>query len=140
MAFIDELAQKLVDDSVGILNTTIFLSTKSTKPPVPPPGLNAEGPEAIVIVDTGGTGRLRRQREEYQRPSASLTATAPTAPRAYALAARAHASLDGKFNITISGTRYLWLRAKQEPTDMGPDSKGGYPQFVFNVEAMKDPS
>lgn len=143
MPWVDELAAKLVTDSVGVLNDTIFISSKSTTPQaVAPRNRLPDGKATITITDTGGMRRLRIQNDRYgyERPSAQLVARAPTDAAAYALANAARDSLDGLDNVTIDGVRYVWLRAKQGPVDIGPDSKSGYPQYSFNVEAMKDPS
>ena len=133
--FIQEVAEKLVEEGVGALNVVIFLSSGAQFP--------ANAP-SIVIVDTGGAGSMRTQNNTaVQVATASLTTRALNFKDAYALAALAYLALggaDGLYNTTLSGVSYLSLNARQQPTDLGSDGSTGLSMVVFNIEAEKQPS
>ena len=74
-----------------------------------------------------------------QRPTAQVLVRAKSYSVARTKAKAAYAALDGVFNMTLSGTYYQSLVARQEPTDIGLDAEAR-PMIVFNVEAEKSPS
>ena len=131
MAFLDDLIVKLVTDGVGVLNTTLFLSSKAVIPP-------GDGPY-ITLMETGGLAPLRVQNQPSAaalRPSAQIVVRATAYPDARAKAQAAYASLDGVFNTTINGVFYTKITARQEPTDTGLDESGRV-RVTFNVDAIK---
>lgn len=134
MSFLDEIATKPVADGVGILGTSLFLSSASVIPA-------GTGPYT-TISETGGIAPTRTQNRSgaaTQRPTGQVLVRASTYPIARAKAWQYYQSLDGLFNVTLGGTFYLKVVARQEPTDMVMDGQGR-PQVVFNIEAEKQPS
>lgn len=134
MSFLDDLAAKLVADGVGVIDISLFMSSKAVIPA-------GDGPY-ITVSETGGIAPTRIQNKAAaatQRPTAQVLVRASTYPIARAKALAAYQSLDGTFNATIGTTFYLRLVARQEPTDMGLDAQSRA-QVVFNVEAEKQPS
>ena len=135
MSFLDDLSAKLVADGVGVLGTTLFLSSGAVIPA-------GNGP-FITLSETGGAAPTRVQNKTTaatQRPTAQVLIRASSYQVARAKAWAAYQSLDGIFNTTLGTTFYLRIAARQEPTDMGFDATGTRVQVVFNVEAEKQPS
>jgi hypothetical protein len=134
--FLDEIAARLVSQGVGTINTNIFLTSASKIP-------TGAGPY-LSVVDTGGAGSSGTQNNtatEYA--TASFTARAATYAAAYAMLKAAYTALggaNGLHNITLSGTFYLSLKARQNPTDLGIEDGTGRAMLVFNIEAEKQPS
>lgn len=133
--FTKDLVVRLTDQGVGSFGTTLFTSSKAILP---------NGKDAILSIRaTGGTAPLRTQNSvatpAYQRPSAQLTAHAPTAAASESMARAAYNALVGVRNITLNGTWYLDITPTQEPFDVGLDAQER-PQFAFNVTAVKRPS
>ena len=134
MAFLDDLASKLIADGVGVLNTSLFLSSRT---PIP----TGAGPY-ITLMETGGLAPLRVQNRTSAailRPSAQIVVRATSYPVARMKAQAAYTSLDGVFNTTLNGVFYLKITARQEPTDTGLDESGGRVRVTFNVDAEKYP-
>jgi len=139
--FLDEIAAHLVAAGVGVLGTNLFLSSKA----VIPPGV---GPY-ITLTETGGmgVGGFRGEGGRTQnktgsatvRPGAQVAVRASTYPIARTKAKAAHIVLDGVWNTTINGVRYLSITSRQEPTDAGVD-EAGRAVVVFNVDCEKEPS
>ena len=134
MSFIDEIAAQLVAQNVGVLGANIFLGSAS---PIP----TGVGPY-LTVNETGGIAPTRTQNQaaaSTQRPTAQILVRGTSYPVTRAKALAAYLALDGVFNTTLSGTKYLRMTARQEPTDMGLDANGRV-QLVFNIEAEKQPS
>jgi hypothetical protein len=132
--FLDDLATKLVAAGVGVLGTSLFLSSKAIIPA-------GAGPY-LTLTETGGSGPTRIQNQSSaatERPTAQVAVRASTYAVARAKAKAAHTALDGIWNTTINGTVYLRIVARQEPTDIGQDEAGRV-VVVFNLEAEKQPS
>lgn len=135
MSFLDEIANRLVAQGVGVLNTSIFRSSKATIPPGPGP--------FITITETGGSGPTRvhnKSGASTQRPTAQIMVRASTYETARAKAKEAYDALDGVYNTTLSGTFYQSITARQEPTDIAPDDGAGRAMVAFNIDAEKLPS
>lgn len=139
MSLLDDLAVKLVADGVGVLGTSLFLSSAAVIPA-------GNGP-FISLNEVGGVAPTRIQNARAvatQRPTVQVLVRAGGAGTGYQTARtkawNAYQSLDGIFNTTLNGTFYLKVAAKQEPTDMGFDATGNRVQVVFNVEIEKYPS
>lgn len=142
MSFIDDMAARLVSRSVGTLGATIFESSAAAIP-------SGAGPY-LTLSETGGVAPTRVQNKTSaatQRPTAQVLVRAGRVPgvqeawpAARAMAWAAYQALDGIYNLTINGTFYLSVGARQEPTDMGVDATGVRVQVVFNIEAEKQPS
>lgn len=136
MPFLDELAAKLVADGVGVIGTSIFLSSKAEIPA-------GAGPY-ISIIETGGmTARRNHNNKGYtQRPSAQITTRASTYPAARSKAFAAYTSLCGDrglFNTTLSGVFYLSIIPIQHLIDIGLD-EAARPRVAFNIDVEKHPS
>jgi hypothetical protein len=141
MAFLDEIKDRLVAQSVGVFGTTIGLGSKA---PVPPNLGQTGGPAFFLVVrETGGTGSSKTQNNTAtQRPTAQLVARAPsyTAARTAIVAAyNALGGANGLYNVLLTNVMYLSVVARQEPTDIGLDERG-MPMLAFNIEAEKAPS
>jgi len=134
MSVLDDLAAKLAADGVGVLASTIFLSSAAVIPA-------GDGP-FISLNETGGTAPTRTQTavRATLNPSVQVLVRAATYQAARAKAWDAYQSLDGVFNADLNGMRYLRIAAKQEPTDMMLDATGERVQVVFNLEIEKYPS
>jgi hypothetical protein len=145
MSVLAEIAQKLVDDGVGTLAATtvngIFYSSKAILP-------HGDGP-FLVLIETGGVGpggfrgaggRTQNQDSvSVQHPTVQVNAIGENEVATRALAKAAYDALDGHWNVTLSGTFYLSITARQEPTDTGLDDKGRI-RITFNIDASKAPS
>ena len=135
MAFLDDLASVLQTAGVGTIGTDIFLSSAAVIP-------QGNGPY-ITLAETGGMAPTRVANYRVpntQRPTAQVLVRASTYPAARTMIDAAYFALDGIFNATLSGTFYLSVTARQEPTDMGFDSTGRLVQIVFEINAEKQPS
>jgi len=134
--FLDEIVARLESQSVGTFNVNIFVSPK----PAIPLG---DGPY-LSIAETGGTTSMKTQNNTgVQRPTAQLVARAKyylIARGMLKLAYDALGGANGLFNTTLSGTFYLSIKARQEPTDMGILDSAGRALVTFNIEAEKQPS
>jgi hypothetical protein len=133
-SFTEDLIVRLTDQGVGSFGATLFTSSKAMLP---------NGKDAILSIRaTGGTSPLRTQNSvsapAYQRPSAQLTAHAPTAAASESMARAAYNALVGVRNMTLNGTWYLDISPTQEPFDIGLDAQERQ-QFAFNVTAIKRP-
>lgn len=134
MAFLDDLAARLVSRGVGVIGTSIFMSSKAQIP-------SGAGPY-LSIAETGGSGPTRIQNKvtpATQRPTAQIAVRASSYPVARTMAKAAYDALDGIYNTTLSSTMYLSVTARQEPTDLGLDDIGRA-MLVFNIDAEKAPS
>jgi len=141
MSVLEEIANKLVADGVGVLGTSIFISSAAVLP-------TGDGPY-ITLTETGGVapggfrgegGRTQNQSGvSTQHPTVQVVTRAKSFPVARAKALAAYNSLDGTWNETLSGTFYLSITARQEPTDTGLDDAGRV-RVTFNVDTDKAPS
>lgn len=135
--FLDEIASRLVAAGVGVLGTTLFMSS-AAKLPV------GNGPY-ITLTETGGIGTGKRNRVHnepgihVQTPSAQIAVRAMSYVEARTKAKAAYAALDGTWNTVIAGVTYQQITARQEPTDLGLDEAGRV-VVVFNIDAVKQPS
>ena len=133
---LDDLASVLVAQNVGVLSTTIFLSSFAAIPA----GMGA----TLSLHETGGVAPTRVQNmrtPDTVRPTVQVLVRAGRIagvqeawPAAFAMAQAAYTALDGIFNTTINGTFYLKIAARQEITDMGVDATGNRVQLVFNLD------
>lgn len=134
MTFLEDIASRLVSAGVGVVGTTIFMSSKAVIPTGPGP--------FISLLETGGIAPTRVQNRTSAatlRPSVQVVVRASTYPIARTKAKAAYDALDGVFNTTLNGTFYLKITARQEPTDTGLDD-AGRPRVTFNLDAEKLPS
>lgn len=135
MSFLNEIATKLVSSGVGVINTSIFISSKANIP-------TGAGPY-LSIIETGGSGSAKTQNDTAtQRPTALLLARGADYPNTRALLKAAYDALggaNGLYNVTLSGTFYLSITIRQELTDIGTDS-AARAMVSFNIDAEKQPS
>jgi hypothetical protein len=130
-AFLDDLSVHLVNEGVVSAAKDVLKSTKSAIPA-------GDGP-FLSIIQTPGIAPTRIQNQTAaatRRPTAQVVARAATYPAARAKAEAAFAALDGRFNVTINGTRYLSITARQEPGDLGLDEQNR-PKVGFNIDAER---
>lgn len=135
MSFINEIAARLVAQNVGVIGSTIFMGSRATLPSGPGP--------ILTIVETGGTGPTRIQNQDAaatHRPTASIIARANDYQIARTMAQNAYNALDGVFNKVLSGTFYLRMVARQEPTDIGLEEGSQRVMVAFNIEAETYPT
>lgn len=135
MAFLEEIAARLVARQVGSLNDEIFLTSRAVIP-------KGKGPYLSVIETGGGMSDKTQNDTAVARPTAQLVARAMSYVDARALLVAAYNALGGEnglFNVTLSGTKYLKIVARQGPTDGGMD-EAGRAKVLFNIEAEKQPS
>lgn len=132
--FLDDVVSRLVAAGIGTFGTNIFSGSKSVVP-------TGNGPYA-TLTETGGTGPTRIQNQSNaatQRPSAQILWRASTYKAARDKASASYVALDGIFNTTINGTKYVSITARQEPTDIGLDDTAR-PMIAFNIDAERIPS
>lgn len=138
MSFLDEIGARLVAQGVGVLDEDIFLGTTGIIPPV---GLVDRA--YLHLKETGGLASAKTQNDTAtQRPTAQLSSRAIGYPVARALLKKAYDALggaNGLYNLTLSGTWYVSIKSRQEPTDIGKDGTGRV-ESVFNIEVEKAPS
>jgi hypothetical protein len=125
-----------VSAGVAAKGSTLFLGSNAKLP------TKDSGVTFLTLIETGGSAPSRIQNQNgaaTQRPTAQISARGELYPLARALAKAAYLALDGVFNTALSGTFYLSITARQEPTDIGLDDVGR-PMVVFNIECEKAPS
>jgi len=134
VSFLDEIAARLVSQSVGVTGSNIFLGSKAVIP-------TGSGP-FLSLIETGGTGATRVHNiagPSTQRPTAQVLVRAGSYQAARTMSKAAYDALNGVWNTTLSGTFYQKITARQEPTDIGLDGSGRV-MVVFNIDAQKQPS
>lgn len=133
--FIEEIANRLVSQGVGIVGTNIFLGTQAQIP-------TGNGPY-ISLIETGGTGGARTQNDTaLERPTLNILTRGKIPSAVRAMSRAAYAALGGPgglFNLSLGGTFYLSIIVRQEPTDIGADDVGRG-MFSFNIDAEKQRS
>jgi|SRR5580765_2688397 len=134
MPLLEEVAARLVAQGVGTLSSNIFYGSNAVIP-------TGDGPY-LTLTETGGMAPMRIQNKasgNIQQPTFQVAVRARTYPVARAMCKAAYDALDGVFNLTLSGTFYQKITARQEPTDIGLDGVKR-PTVVVNFEVMKNPS
>lgn len=135
MPFLDEVAAALQTAGVGVIGTSIFVSSKAIVP-------TGVGPY-IVLIETGGSGSSKTQNDTAtERPTAQISCRAASYLTARAMLKAAYVALggaNGVYNQTLSGVDYLSITARQNPTDIGLDG-AGRAMVAFNIDAEKQPS
>ncbi len=135
MPVLDEVAARLIGEGVGLLDQQIFLTSSAKL-------LRGDGP-FLNVSETGGTTPARTQNNTAtQRPTLQLKARGASVIAARSMLKAAYDALggaNGLYNTVLSGTFYLSITARQEPTDTGQD-EAGRPTYSFNVEIEKQPS
>lgn len=133
MSLLDDLGNKLQADGVGIVDSTVFMGSSATIPV-------GDGPY-ISLFETGGLAPSRVQNSPdvaTVKPTVQIVVRALNPIDARAKSKEAYDSLDGIFNTVLSGTTYLSIIARQEPTDTGLDELNRV-RFTFNIEVEKQP-
>lgn len=130
MAFLDEIVVQLVGAGVGVFGTNIFISSKAVIP-------TGAGPY-LVLVETGGSGAVRTQNgTATERPTAQLSCRANSYASARAMLQAAYAALggaNGLYNVTLNGTFYISITARQNIADIGLDG-AGRAMVAYNIDA-----
>lgn len=133
MSLLDEVGTYLAANSIGTLGTNMFL------------GFLPDTPDACVaLYETGGQEPVRAMRSAAGQPVASrprlqvvCRADQYNYQTARAKSKAVAALLDGLGDTTLSGTRYLWVGAVQEPFLMGRDDSGRV-QIAQNFDVVKE--
>ncbi len=126
--FADDVAALLVLEGIGVLNKTIFVSSKAALP---------EG-FFISIIETGGTAPEYTQGEAapaYRHQGAQLTFGGEDYDVVAQKAEQSFVVLASVRNRFINFTWYLSISPLQEPFNMGPVDDKGRVRKVFNVIA-----
>lgn len=133
--FVFEIRDRLVAMGVGTFGTNIFIGAKASIP-------SGSGPY-LSILETGGSGAARTQNDTAtERPTAQILVRGMTEPLAKNMIKAAYDALggaNGLFNVTLTGTFYLSITARQNLTDIGLDDPGRQ-MYDFNIDAEKAPS
>lgn len=133
--FIEEIANRLVAQNVGLVGTSIFLGSHARIPP-------GDGP-FTTLTETGGTGSVRTHNDTAtQRPTLQVLVRGknPSAVRAVSQAAYdALGGPDGLYNCILDHVFYLSITARQGPTDIGADEVGRI-CYSFNIDVEKQRS
>lgn len=132
--FIEEIANRLINQNVGLTASSIFFGSKAPLPA-------GDGPY-ITLTETGGTGAARMHNSSTERPTLQIYTRAKSAKTARAVARAAYDALggpDGLYNLTLDGVTYVKIVARQEPTDVGADDIGRV-CYSFNIDAEKQRS
>jgi hypothetical protein len=132
--FIEEIANRLVAQNVGLVGSTIFLGSQAQIP-------TGNGPY-ISLIETGGSGAARMHNSALERPTLQVLTRgkSPSAVRSMSKAAYiALGGPDGLWNCTLDNIFYASLTVRQEPTDIGAD-EAGRGMFSFNIDAEKQRS
>jgi hypothetical protein len=132
MPFLDELAGWLVGAGVGVLNHDIFVSSAAIVPP-------GDGPY-LILVETGGSGSSKTQNNTAtENPTAQISCRAKKYAAARTMlnaAYEAFGGANGVYNVSLGGTFYLKVTARQNPTDVGLDG-AGRAMVAYNVDAER---
>lgn len=95
----------------------------------------------ISLTETGGVAPYYTHNEApapaLAQPSMQLRARSSTHAGAMALARAAYNALNVN-DVTINGTKYLWIRPAQEPHPLPPD-ENDRAQVVFNINSLRKP-
>ena len=130
---LDEIGTYLAANGIGTVGTNLFK------------GFMPDLPDAVVVLyETGGLAPYRAMRSAPGQPVATrprLQVVCRNTQYEYAVArAKAQAVyvlLEGFGDQTLSGTRYLWIAAVQEPFMMGRDVTGRV-QVAQNFDVVKE--
>lgn len=136
MPWLEDVASLITAAGAGTLNVDTFLSTAASVPA-------GVGPYTL-LVETGGMGLERLHSDDvgvlnapaYERPGMQITVRATSYVTARTRARAVFDAVDGVFNTTINGTRYLEIIALQRPFDMGPDDSKRV-RLAFNILGYK---
>lgn len=135
MPVLDELKDRLVAQSVGVYGSTIMLGSGAVIP-------TGNGPY-LSLTETGGAGALTTHNGtpvELVTVHVLVRAKSYSVARAMLKAAYdAFGGANGLHNVTLSGTFYQQLKARQNLSDIGLDEEKRR-MLVFNVDGMKEPS
>lgn len=109
-----------IDDllTTGGVTTTIY---RGYMPPSPD--------EAVQIIETGGLAPIHAMsggpgNAVVERPTFQVIRRSPAYARARAEMNVIWKLLDGHGDVTVNGTRYQWIEARQSPFPLGQDESG----------------
>lgn len=132
-SFEDDVAARIVSQSLGVLGTSLFVNSKAKLQ-------DGDGP-FITVTGSGGGPTVEvhtRVGNPYTQPSCQVRVRAKSAPVAKAKARAILAAFVGVRNLQIGASSfYLWIRpAQSEPFDFGAEEVG-MANFGFNLNAFK---
>lgn len=131
---VDEITAYLVAQGIGVIGASITMGSKGIIP-------TGDGPY-ILITETGGSSPTRIHNQttaNTQRPTVQILVRAKLYPTARTKSKEVYLALDGLYNTVLSGVLYHSIIARQEPQDIGLDSRER-PMVVFNLDIEKQPS
>lgn len=136
MPWLEDVVSLLTTAAVGVLNTSIFLSSQGNVPLGPGPYL--------IIIETAGFAPERLHTDDdsvlnaaaYERPGAQILVRGVDYVATRAMSRAAYTALDGIYNQTINGCWYRSIEALQRPFDIGPDDNKRV-RVVFNILGVK---
>lgn len=135
MPVLDEIADRLVAQGVGVKGSNIFLGSNANIP-------SGDGPY-LSLTETGGTGSRRTHNgTAVAQPTVQLLCRARSYSVARTMLRNAFLALGGDqglHQVTLGATAYLSITPRQQPTDIGLDGQTR-PMIVFNIDVMKQPS
>lgn len=135
MPLLDEIKDRLVAQGVGTYGSDIFLGSKAAIP-------SGDGPY-LLLTETGGSASLTTHNNTaVSAPTFQVNSRAKRYNDARTKLKLAYDALGGDVglhNVTLSGTFYQKIKARQQPTDIGLDADTR-PMIVFNCEVDKNPS
>lgn len=133
---LDEIANRLVAEGVGAINSVIFMGAKAIIP-------SGDGPY-LTLSETGGFSPAGTQNDTgTERPTVQILGRATSYPIARAKVQQAFDALggaNGLHNMLLSGVWYVSIKARQSVTDMMQQDEQGRAMLVFNIDAEKSPS
>lgn len=127
---LQEIAEYLQDQGLGLRSSTIFLETTPDKPDV-----------CIVLFTYPGQAGMRTHSGDgvdYERPNLQVK-TRGDSLTAFNLAMDVHHALSLVKNMTLSGVRYLSIEPMQSPYQV-PADQNGRKQYQLNAQVVKRPS
>lgn len=135
MAFPDEIANRLVAQGVGVINTNIFKGARAVMPTGPGPYL--------TIIEYGGPPPTRIQDDvlpNYDEPNFQLLVRGSDYQAVRIMLMAGRDALVSVVNLQLSGVFYLWIKVKQSvPIDLAADS-ANRTQLELNFSAFKEHS
>ena len=133
---LDELASHLQSAGIGTVGTTLFKGAL----PLDTPHVAVQD-ALVALIETAGlppVQTLEQPPSRYEQPVVQIVSRG--VPYGYVHARQkaqdAWEALDGLGNVTLSGTRYLWIHALQSPFWLRSDELNR-PVIVFSIRMAR---
>lgn len=122
---LDEIAAYLATQSVGTVGTNIFI------------GIIPDSPDNCVALFEYGGSAPDLVGTYVERPNLQVRVRNTSYSTGRAKCASVITALHTLGETTLSGTRYLWVAAKQSPISLGVDAKERY-EWSINFQVVKE--